>query len=530
MDPETALGFVKHGATLLLLDVPPHTLVGIDTQMFSVGPAFKGIKMIPPGPHFLYYSPSNREGNEFSPIIGFFVDASPSEIGSCFEQLYIAPKAAMFAVVIGAAKSKFELHPVPVSSSNAVFAIKANWDDTVIVRQWDQQEERLVKLSEDEEERYSQAVKSLEFDRQLGPYTLSQYGDWKRLSNYITKSTIECIEPIGGEITVACESEIVANIPSTPTERALAEQLKNGKFSRSVDKSQRRGSYYTPIPRVIKNKAIHGQELTSLNLDKTQLLESILINHYGGSEDLILGELQFAFIAFLFIKVIYYQLKYGFQKEHTSTGGAEKGTLTLLDESWLSDSFLHHLCKDFFSLVLEAPVVNGDLLSWTRKFKELLEDTLGWDFQQKNAVDGMYCEEDDETIDQASRSYAGRGRSEYDLFGNGKPGDEEFRKAWQKEVDEDNCLWTGSEDESDSEHGRNRLEKEIRKVKQQAKDHSDLIDGDDSDEKRLCGLVMKVMMMTIFLLKPTQMKKAMRILINCLSLRKHQNIEQYQNY
>ncbi|THG03305.1 hypothetical protein TEA_023236 [Camellia sinensis var. sinensis] len=397
MDPETALGFVKHGATLLLLDVPPHTLVGIDTQMFSVGPAFKGIKMIPPGPHFLYYSPSNREGNEFSPIIGFFVDASPSEIGSCFEQLYIAPKAAMFAVVIGA----------------AMFAV-------VIVRQWDQQEERLVKLSEDEEERYSQAVKSLEFDRQLGPYTLSQYGDWKRLSNYITKSTIECIEPIGGEITVACESEIVANIPSTPTERALAEQLKNGKFSRSVDKSQRRGSYYTPIPRVIKNKAIHGQELTSLNLDKTQLLESILINHYGGSEDLILGELQFAFIAFLmgqsleaflqwkslvslflgcteaFIKVIYYQLKYGFQKEHTSTGGAEKGTLTLLDESWLSDSFLHHLCKDFFSLVLEAPVVNGDLLSWTRKFKELLEDTLGWDFQQKNAVDGMYCEEDDE--------------------------------------------------------------------------------------------------------------------------------------
>ncbi|KAL7231507.1 hypothetical protein ACSBR2_009704 [Camellia fascicularis] len=85
---------------------------------------------------------------------------------------------------------------------------------------------------------------------------------------------------------------------------------------------------------------------------------------------------------------------------------------------------------------------------------------------------------------QASRSYARNGRSDYDLFGNGKPGDEEFRKAWQKEVDEDSCLWTGSEDESDNEHGRNRLEKEIRKVKQQAKDHSDLIDGDDSDELR----------------------------------------------
>lgn len=41
------------------------------------------------------------------------------------------------------------------------------------------------------EERYSDAVKRLEFDKQLGPYTFSQYGDWKHLSNYITKDTIE---------------------------------------------------------------------------------------------------------------------------------------------------------------------------------------------------------------------------------------------------------------------------------------------------------------------------------------------------
>ncbi|GFZ18897.1 hypothetical protein Acr_27g0006360 [Actinidia rufa] len=72
----------------------------------------------------------------------------------------------------------------------------------------------------------------------------------------------------------------------------------------------------------------------------------------------------------------------------------------------------------------------------------------------------------------------------YDLFGNGKPRDEEFRKAWQKEMDEEHSLWTGSEDESDGEQDRNSLEEEIRRVKQQAKEHSDLIDGDDSDELR----------------------------------------------
>lgn len=32
----------------------------------------------------------------------------------------------------------------------------------------------------------------------------------------------------------------------------------------------------------------------------------------------------------------------------------------------------------------------------TRKLKELLENTLGWDFQMNSAVSGMYGEEDDE--------------------------------------------------------------------------------------------------------------------------------------
>ncbi|KAI3500192.1 hypothetical protein L1887_36009 [Cichorium endivia] len=374
MDADTTLELVKKGATLLFLDVPQHTLFGIDTQMFSVGPNFKGIKMIPPGPHFIYYSSSNRGGSEFSPMIGFFIDLNPSQ---------------------------------------------------VIVRKWDQQEERLVKISEEEEDRYSQAVKNMEFDKYLGPYTLSQFGEWKMLSNYITKSTIERIEPIGAEITVINEPDILGNNIKTAMEEALSEQLKKSKIPKSDDKIIKRGCYYTKIPRLIKQKGILGQELTSLNLDKTSLLENILMKEYKGDEDLLLAELQFAFVAFLmgqsleaflqwkafvnllfgcieaplhtrshlftkFIKVLYYQLKYAFQKETKDTNN---GPMTLLDDSFLSaDSFLQHLCKEFFSLVLEAPFVDGDLLYWTRKLKELLEESLGWVFQQNM---GDY-EEDDE--------------------------------------------------------------------------------------------------------------------------------------
>lgn len=35
MEPETALGLVRNGATLLLLDVPQFTLIGIDTLVIS---------------------------------------------------------------------------------------------------------------------------------------------------------------------------------------------------------------------------------------------------------------------------------------------------------------------------------------------------------------------------------------------------------------------------------------------------------------------------------------------------------------
>ncbi|KAI3761018.1 hypothetical protein L1987_51423 [Smallanthus sonchifolius] len=380
MDADAALELVKKGAALLFLDVPQHTLLGIDTQMFSVGPNFKGIKMIPPGPHFIYYSSANRGGSEFSPMIGFFMDLNPSE---------------------------------------------------VIVRKWDLQEERLIKVPEEEEEIYSQAVRSLEFDKYLGPYTLSQFGEWKMLSNYITKSVIERIEPIGADISVIHEPDILENGPKTAMEEALSKQLKNTNIPKSDDRLRKRGCYYTKIPRLIKQKGALSQDLTSLNLDKTSLLESILVKDYGGAEDLLLGELQFAFIAFLmgqsleaflqwkaivsllfgctdaplhsrsrlftkFMKVLCNQLKYALQKGQTDNNVAAKGPITLLDDSFLSaDSFLQHLCKEFFSLVLEAPVVDGDLLSWTRRLKELLEAFLGWIFQQNNG-DEVFYEEDDE--------------------------------------------------------------------------------------------------------------------------------------
>lgn len=86
-------------------------------------------------------------------------------------------------------------------------------------------------------------------------------------------------EPIGGEITVACESSLVGNIPKTTMEVALAEQLKNSKFHREAESSENKGCYYTPVPWVIKQKGISGAELTSVNLDKVNCREMFDCSH-----------------------------------------------------------------------------------------------------------------------------------------------------------------------------------------------------------------------------------------------------------
>jgi A1 cistron-splicing factor AAR2 len=47
-----------HGASILLLDVPPQSLGGIDLLSFTTSPRFKGVKLLPPGVHFAFVSTS----------------------------------------------------------------------------------------------------------------------------------------------------------------------------------------------------------------------------------------------------------------------------------------------------------------------------------------------------------------------------------------------------------------------------------------------------------------------------------------
>lgn len=55
MNQILAQRLLVEGATLVMLDVPVGTEFGIDLKSWNTLDSFKGIKMIPPGFHYVHY-------------------------------------------------------------------------------------------------------------------------------------------------------------------------------------------------------------------------------------------------------------------------------------------------------------------------------------------------------------------------------------------------------------------------------------------------------------------------------------------
>lgn len=79
MDPDEAKKLFQEGAIFMLLNVPERTEFGIDLKSWNVGEKFRGIKMIPPGIHYIYYSAVNNY-EEASFRTGFFHNFRQGEL------------------------------------------------------------------------------------------------------------------------------------------------------------------------------------------------------------------------------------------------------------------------------------------------------------------------------------------------------------------------------------------------------------------------------------------------------------------
>merc|ERR550539_1091952 len=152
LDSDTARSLFEVGANLFMLDVPMNTEIGVDMNSWNTGPNFKGIKMIPPGVHFVYWSAVSKEG-QTAPRTGFFHDFRPKE---------------------------------------------------VIAKRYNQVKETFEDILDEEEVRRLE-INLKDFDRNLGAYPYDSWKKWVSLTNKISTATIKRLEPTTGLIQSVTE-------------------------------------------------------------------------------------------------------------------------------------------------------------------------------------------------------------------------------------------------------------------------------------------------------------------------------------
>jgi len=288
--PQTARNLAETGGTVLAMGVPEGTVFGIDHQVFLVGPRFRGLKMVPPGPHFISTRPAGAEAG-FAPVTGEF--------------LWVEPRSTH-------------------------------------VRVWDAAEEHLKGPADpDDEPRLAQAARSPAFDASLAPYDLRGAGRWRALSGHITRETLDRVSPIGRVITMEPEGGGAPPGPRTAAERAMDAHLAEARRARagagggagagagagaggSEGGSERAGEappgagrseggaegvgeggpgagagggrcYYLRVPRVARGGA--GASVTAANMDRSGELEALVAGRLRGRAGELVGELQHAFVA-----------------------------------------------------------------------------------------------------------------------------------------------------------------------------------------------------------------------------------------
>lgn len=128
---------------LLLLNCPELMIFGIDTSSWKIGDKFMGIKNIPDGAHYIYYSLRDEE---------------------------YAVKQSLF--------------------------IHVSEETKVHVRKWDSEIQDFLVLKEEDEKNFTIGVNNLEFDAFLGPYPLEKMEDWKDLCKYVTQELLDKLEPL----------------------------------------------------------------------------------------------------------------------------------------------------------------------------------------------------------------------------------------------------------------------------------------------------------------------------------------------
>ncbi|CAI5647760.1 unnamed protein product [Oreochromis niloticus] len=355
MDPDVALRLFEEGATLVLLGVPQGTELGIDCKSWQVGPRFRGVKMIPPGLHFLHYC-SSGYGGQIGPKTGLFLSLKPREI---------------------------------------------------ILANWDAKEEDLDFSASKNEEELSRVRASLrELDPYLGPYPYEVMRKWVSLTDRINEEMAKNLQPLSGR--VCAFSDVIPELQFTHT-KDRAEQPRNDTACQSMKEGldrlpkmkQREGTElrFSVIPKKTYPPGATPAEITKCSMDLSYALETVLEKNHMQEALNVLGELQFAFVCFLFGNV--YE---GFEHWKCLLALLCRSEESILKRKDLylgliavlyhqlgeippdffvdivsQNNFLTSTLQDFFQFAI-GPGVDATLRKRAEKFKAHLTKKFRWDF------------------------------------------------------------------------------------------------------------------------------------------------------
>ncbi|XP_011637245.1 protein AAR2 homolog [Pogonomyrmex barbatus] len=358
MEQNVAQALLTQGATLVLLDIPAGTDVGIDIKSWNVGRNFKGIKMIPPGIHFIHYSAVDELG-ELAPRIGFFHDFKKGEF---------------------------------------------------LVKRWDNKEEDISSESVPEETVQSLKDNLKELDRYLGPYPYEISKPWAKLTNGITASLIARCSPLCGFVRSALELEHCSDAArprGKESEKEDRKQRRSGRLT-AEDKEEELLPNLKPKPgtelRLTEIPDKHypdnatPSEITRHSLDSSYVLDTTLKKLREPGE--IIGEMQLTFVCFLVGQSLdafeqwkkFVSLICGadnaipqYRSIYIEFLQALEVELSYVPEEVLCDivasnNFVYRSLYKLFGNIESNPEVDGRLKSYAKRLRDRLTAKFQWDF------------------------------------------------------------------------------------------------------------------------------------------------------
>ena len=188
---------VKQMGFLLLLNAPEGMQFGIDNQYWQTGPRFSGVKLIPPGSHFVYFS---LKDEMHASRMGFFINIPKHQ--QLQEQMSDRER-----------------------------------QEAVVVRVWDKQMQAFIRLpTEDAECSYQEGVLNMDFDTQLGVYPLQNHAQWVNQVDYVDCQVLDRIQPVNRLILSENREREMRNMEDKAQEE---EESKNNESSQGQEEESK---------------------------------------------------------------------------------------------------------------------------------------------------------------------------------------------------------------------------------------------------------------------------------------------------